>query len=504
MSDKKEINPDVGLVLYTDGGCKPSRGIGGWGVHGYSYSIEPLKKPNRKTDATSNFGYIDTVGVGSIVNADQVWRIERKEGPDVTCHQVINYYDGLGSLIPESTNNIAEITAASKALSIIEEVRPKQACLLLDSDYVRIGLTEWVTTWEARNWLKADGTPVHNADLWKDLVAQYRDVKSYVDLSCLYVRGHSDDLGNDRADNLATRAIIAGRKGIEVEEITVSQATGYDKYQNNINRLFAYPRWYFVCNTHTDNATSTNHFAYHLGTNVKEDDIDGKAATDTSFAVLYVKEPEVVLDKVREFHNETTQHGYTNVVKVSLDVAFNPYNYDDVLLNGCRYMERKGSAVLDSHERVVTLERNTPHLVFRTLGVFGHLEQLLEDFISGTHKLAGAKDITDLFYEKVTVKNKETVQLSKDFKQSTKFRDALVSCILGEVATDFKVRLTVGLDIPNRNTLVALAAKEPEVYLLHTVEGSNSIRIHVVIKSGDDYSIWSSVYSNLYINLDLR
>ena len=31
---------DFGAVLYTDGGCRPSRGKGGWGVHGYTYTTE--------------------------------------------------------------------------------------------------------------------------------------------------------------------------------------------------------------------------------------------------------------------------------------------------------------------------------------------------------------------------------------------------------------------------------------------------------------------------------
>lgn len=503
MTDKNEQPlTDVGVVLYTDGGCKPSRGIGGWGVHGYSYNLEPLNKANRKVNAITNLGYYDTNGATVRYKEDGTWSADKK-GEVVTCHQPITYVDSFGSLIPESTNNIAELTAAQKALSIIAEIKPKQAHLLLDSEYVLKGITEWYPKWESMGWVKMDGTPTPNADLWKGLIAKHNDVKSYVDLSWAYVRGHSGDLGNDNADRLASRAIIAGRKGIEFEDTMLSSPVGYENKSSCHNRIFAYPRWYFVCNTHTDNTTSTGHYAYHIGTNTKEDEIDGKAANDTSFAVLYLKDREVVLDKVREYHNETTQHAYTNVVKVSLDAAFNPYNYDDILKNGCTYLERKGAAIYDCEDRVISVERSTPHLVFRTQGIFSSLEAVLEDFINGSHKLSTSMDITGELYEVVSTKKKELSQLRKDFKQSTKSKDVLVSCVLSGVEQQMKVKLTVGLDMPNRNTLVALAAKDPKVYLLTQTEGPNAFRVHVVIKTEDDFSIWSSVYSNLYVNLDL-
>lgn len=504
LMSKKEETPtsEVGVVLYTDGGCKPSRGIGGWGIHGYSYDLTPLSKVGRKTDTITNRGYADVADLTVVNTTDGSWKANH-QGVDYTTHSPISYIDGLGSLIPESTNNIAELTAASRALSIIDEIKPTQAHLLLDSDYVLKGITEWYPKWEAANWTRPDGTPTPNADLWKGLIKQHNNVKSYVDLSWAYVRGHSGNLGNDNADRQATRAIILGRKGIEFEETTMSAPMGYNLKSPDYNRLFAYPRWYFVCNTHTDNATKTGHYAYHIGSNSKDDTNDGKVANDTSFAVLYLNTQEKVLDKVREYHNETTPHSYTNVVKASLDVIFNPYNYHDISINGSRYLERYQRAVTDCEKRVLSNEQPSPHLVFRTLGVFTSLEELLEDHIVGTHKLSVATDVTDEFYESVTIKKKETKQLRKDFKQSMKSKDVVVGCILGGEARQHKVKLTVGLDLPNRNALVALATKEPKVLVLTQTEGANAFRVHVVIQTVDGYSIWSSVYSNLIVNLDL-
>lgn len=504
-SPKEKASPEdmeVGVVLYTDGGCKPSRGIGGWGIHGYSYNMNPLEKTNRKIDAITNVGYYDTTDAVVNMRPDGTWS-SFKENVVVTAHQPIQYIDGLGSLIPESTNNEAEVIAALKALEVISEIKPTKATLLLDSQYTLKGITEWYPKWEAMGWKRPDGSPTPNADMWKKLIAQHDDVKSYVDLSWGYVRGHSGDLGNDNADRHATRGIILGRKGIAYDSVQISSVAGYNLKPPTYNRLFAFPRWYFVGNTPTDNLTTTGHYGYHLGTRIKRDHLEGKVANDTSFAVLYLKEPQDILDKVREYHNETTPHSYTNVVKGSLDIIFNPYNYDDIARNGCMYLERVGSNLMDCNDRVVTNERDTPHISFRTTGIFAMLEGLLEDFISGAHDKAMCTEVTSEFYEQVTTGKKENCQLRKDFKQSTKARDVLVSCILSGVERQHKVKLTVGLDMPNRNTLVAIASSSPRVFVLTASEGKNAFRAHVVIQTEDDYSIWSSVYSNLIVNLDL-
>jgi len=37
------------------------------------------------------------------------------------------------------------------------------------SDYVLTGATRWIKGWRSRNWLKRDGKPVSNLDLWQEL-----------------------------------------------------------------------------------------------------------------------------------------------------------------------------------------------------------------------------------------------------------------------------------------------------------------------------------------------
>jgi ribonuclease HI len=104
-----------------------------------------------------------------------------------------------------TTNNRMELTAVIESL-----VSLKRTCSVVvytDSDYVRKGMTEWVQAWKLRGWKTADRKPVKNADLWQRLDA----LRSLHEVEWRWVKGHSGDPGNERADALANRgaAVVA-------------------------------------------------------------------------------------------------------------------------------------------------------------------------------------------------------------------------------------------------------------------------------------------------------
>lgn len=102
-----------------------------------------------------------------------------------------------------TTNNRMELTAVIRALEALK--RPVEARIFTDSEYVRRGITEWVSSWKARGWKTADRKPVKNQDLWEELdrlAAQHK-------LEWHWVKGHSGVPGNERVDRLANQAIDA-------------------------------------------------------------------------------------------------------------------------------------------------------------------------------------------------------------------------------------------------------------------------------------------------------
>jgi ribonuclease HI len=137
------------IVMYTDGACRENPGPGGWGVW--------------------------------LQSGDHERELFGGESP--------------------TTNNRMELKAAIRGLEAL-----KNRCrvtLITDSQYVRKGITEWITQWKQRGWKTAAKKPVKNEDLWQEL----DKLVNNHDIEWQWVKGHSGDPGNDKADELANRGI---------------------------------------------------------------------------------------------------------------------------------------------------------------------------------------------------------------------------------------------------------------------------------------------------------
>ena len=105
-----------------------------------------------------------------------------------------------------TTNNRMELTAAIMAL---ESLREGCAVVLhTDSQYVRQGITLWMPNWLRRNWRTAGGDQVKNQDLWERLHAACARHR----IDWRWVKGHSGNPGNERADQLAREQAMAFRR----------------------------------------------------------------------------------------------------------------------------------------------------------------------------------------------------------------------------------------------------------------------------------------------------
>lgn len=102
-----------------------------------------------------------------------------------------------------TTNNRMELLAVINALRALK--RRVSARVYTDSQYVRLGITEWLENWKKRGWRTADRKPVKNQDLWEQL----DELAAGHDLEWHWVKGHSGVPGNERCDQLANEAIDA-------------------------------------------------------------------------------------------------------------------------------------------------------------------------------------------------------------------------------------------------------------------------------------------------------
>jgi ribonuclease HI len=137
------------VVIHTDGACKGNPGPGGWGA------------------------------------------ILRFRGVE----KEISGHDA------HTTNNRMELMAAIEALAML--TRPCEVTLVTDSQYLRLGITQWLPQWLRNGWRTSDRKPVKNSDLWVRL----HEVAAKHTIEWEWVKGHAGHPDNERADRLANEAI---------------------------------------------------------------------------------------------------------------------------------------------------------------------------------------------------------------------------------------------------------------------------------------------------------
>ena len=137
------------IEIYTDGSCLTNPGNGGW---------------------------------AAIINEDG--KIKKISGSE-----------------KNTTNNRMELLAPINALK--EMTVRSEINIFTDSQYVKLGITEWINKWTINNWQTSKKEDVKNKDLWIELYNE----KSKHQINWNWVKGHSGHRENEIADELANKGI---------------------------------------------------------------------------------------------------------------------------------------------------------------------------------------------------------------------------------------------------------------------------------------------------------
>ncbi|OOO00334.1 MAG: ribonuclease HI [Epulopiscium sp. Nele67-Bin004] len=97
-----------------------------------------------------------------------------------------------------TTNNKMELTATIRALQQLKK-HDIPVRVHVDSAYVLNGITKWIYGWIKNGWKDSKKAPVKNKELWQEL---YELKRQFKDIQFIKVKGHSDNEGNNRADEL--------------------------------------------------------------------------------------------------------------------------------------------------------------------------------------------------------------------------------------------------------------------------------------------------------------
>ena len=99
-----------------------------------------------------------------------------------------------------TTNNRMELLAPIRALK--EMRQSDQIEIYTDSQYVKLGITEWINTWVVNNWKTSKKEDVKNKDLW---VVLY-DLNKSLNVKWNWVQAHAGNPMNEEVDLMAKKA----------------------------------------------------------------------------------------------------------------------------------------------------------------------------------------------------------------------------------------------------------------------------------------------------------
>ncbi len=247
---------------------------------------------------------------------------------------------------------------------------------------------------------------------------------------------------------------------------------------------------------------------YYFGEEGKEDDQRGKRSPDSAFSVVRLAVPDQQLEMVRSYvHRLAEDRNSINVLRMDYlfrsDIHASLSKYAHIPLR--RRTDRLLDLVLADRTEPLVTEMTPEHIIQRAVNAIGNLGEILNDYLDHSEDLV-ATDITPLIYETVVeTKKSGDVSLTK----------LLPSFVVGTnemiVPTNFRrpegdidnvnIKLTLGLDMLDRNCLKRLESTNPEVTLVTYRDGESAIRYATIVKSGDDIGIWAAPDSNMRLIL---
>lgn len=111
---------------------------------------------------------------------------------------------------PHGTNNQGELMAVLDLFRATAHIPEEDLRILCDSQYVINSVTKWMPGWKRKGWRKADGKPVLNVDLLKEIDKELAGRKYTFE----WVRGHTGHDLNEAADERARAVALSYQQGV--------------------------------------------------------------------------------------------------------------------------------------------------------------------------------------------------------------------------------------------------------------------------------------------------
>ncbi len=462
---------DSNLIIYTDGSASPNPGVIGSASHGYVYTDFCTDKHELYDNIFTDIGYVHIPDY------------------DDKLHKLVNplyIIEKSFSFSHEASNNFAEIFALKQILDwIIEkDISFKSILIYSDSSYVVNTVNDWITTWAKNNWVKSNGQVATDKELWVSILESMNKIRARgADLSIRWIKGHNNNLGNVLADFAANIARNNSLKGIYANNEVIVDFKEYEKCKPEFHPLLCF-------NNVLLNTTKVDK-EYFLYKTDLPDNLIGKANSNSSYAVVCLKEPVSIIDEIKQ--KQVDSRTYNSMTLLKLD-KIKQKKYYPRLKNSCAIaLNNKGNSnsLIFYNKETICQEINPPGLLVRAVDHYNFLLDIMSDVKMNKPDIIKI-DITNEFYTtEVDKKDKIKTILKPEFGVGYK-NITLVENIKDKYV---KIPLVLGIDLPNRNVLKNIETDDPKIYLTLWQISEESFGYCIYIETKDSSSVWSNMSS---------
>ena len=178
------------LTIYTGGSSRGNPGPGGWAA--ILVTHQNGETTDHRAQNTEHTEYDEVIELGGAEQHTTNNRMELLGA--IKALQAVSLQPIAGS---DTDSNSEKLQATSYKLQSVE--------VFTDSEYVKKGMSVWITGWIAKGWKTSTKKPVLNQDLWEELHAEEKRLKDAgVAVTWTYVKAHVGIALNERADTIAT------------------------------------------------------------------------------------------------------------------------------------------------------------------------------------------------------------------------------------------------------------------------------------------------------------
>ena len=408
----------------------------------------------------------------------------------------------------DNTNNHAELMGVITGLEHVLTAPPATFTLFCDSRYVLDNLKNSLHRWENNGWLTRQGQEVKNRGLWEKLSSLMKELNSLNrKVRFQWVKGHSDNEGNVKADKLATEALVRSSSGLGTVTSEETEESLKEKKKKlvapTINPLLAGKYLFFITGGHSlrKEGEAGTYFSCTFDKDDRNDEemctYFAKPSPTSFFSVLRTKKEENEIESLKAYQEEHVDEGDNQPVLIFMNHLSEKSIFNDLLEHGMGCVAPK-SKTLRYWDKVQLTRLMSPALLSR-LGekIFTSMHHDLCDIERhGALEKHTTSDITDDLFE-VDGPKQNKLKMRKELGTGA-------SSLIVKVDVDGKKKdliLSFGIDMPPRNNLAKYVKTNPDtrVEVLVRNIGEKLVSVKVLVRSSQDTLLCLSPQSSIRI-----